>query len=117
MEIDQHPLPKPDELFAALTGGHKFTVLDLSQAYQQLKLQRSMLQLIHTRASIFIPICPSGWHLPPQYFKSTLQGIPKVLCYIDDILITGADDKEHLSNLAEVLNRLEAHSIKLKKAK
>ena len=38
LEIDQHPLPKPDELFAALTGGHKFTVLDLSQAYQQLKL-------------------------------------------------------------------------------
>ena len=48
---------------------------------------------------------------------SILQGIPKVFCYIDDILITGADDKEHLSNLAEVLNHLEAHGIILKKAK
>ena len=37
-EIYQPPLLIPDELFIALTGGHKFTVLDLSQAYQQLKL-------------------------------------------------------------------------------
>ena len=48
---------------------------------------------------------------------SILQGIPKVFCYIDDILITGADDREHLSNLAEVLERLEVHGIKLKKVK
>ena len=56
----------------------------------------------------------------PTIFQRTidsiLQGIPKVFCYIDDILITGADDKEYLWNLAEVLNCLEAHGIKLKKA-
>ena len=34
LEVDQYPMPKLDELFAALTGGQKFTVLDLSQAYQ-----------------------------------------------------------------------------------
>ena len=36
-EIDQNPLSKPDDLFTALTGGQKLTVLDLSQAYQQMK--------------------------------------------------------------------------------
>ena len=36
--VDQYPLPKPEDLFTALTGGKKFTKLDLSQAYLQLAL-------------------------------------------------------------------------------
>lgn len=38
LEVDQYPLPKPEDLFATLAGGEKFTKLDLSQAYQQLTL-------------------------------------------------------------------------------
>ena len=32
-------------------------------------------------------------------------------------MITGTDDEDHLKNLAVVLDRLESHGIKLKKAK
>ncbi len=32
-----------------------------------------------------------------------------LLCYIDDILVTGASEEDHLCNLAEVLKRLEKH--------
>ena len=42
LEVDQYPLPKPDELFALLAGGQKFTKLDLSQAYQQLLLDAAV---------------------------------------------------------------------------
>ena len=38
IEIDTHPLPKPEDLFASLSGGQKFTKIDLSQAYQQMVL-------------------------------------------------------------------------------
>ncbi len=38
LHVDQFPLPKPDDLFATLAGGNKFTKLDLSQAYLQLEL-------------------------------------------------------------------------------
>ena len=38
LEVHQHPLPRPDDLSATLTGGEKFIVLDLSQAYLQMKL-------------------------------------------------------------------------------
>ena len=34
LEVDQHPLPRPDDLFAALAGGVKFSKVDLAQAYQ-----------------------------------------------------------------------------------
>ena len=38
LEIDQHPIPKPEDIFSNLAGGELFTMLDLSQAYQQLLL-------------------------------------------------------------------------------
>ena len=39
LEVDQHPLPLPEEIFASLLGGQKFTKLDLSHAYQKIMLQ------------------------------------------------------------------------------
>jgi len=43
--------------------------------------------------------------------------LPHVMCYIDDILITGATEKEHLQNLEAVLTRLKHEGIILKKSK
>ncbi len=39
LQIDQHPLPKPEDFFATLVGGRKFTKLDLKHAYQQMVLE------------------------------------------------------------------------------
>ena len=46
-----------------------------------------------------------------------LQGLPRVICYLDDILVTGSTLQEHLQNLAVVLERLSQHGIRLKKNK
>lgn len=32
LDVDQYPLPKPEDLFATLAGGKHFTTLDLSHA-------------------------------------------------------------------------------------
>ena len=37
---------------------------------------------------------------------TVLQGIPNVICYIDDILVSEKDHSHHLKNLEEVLKRL-----------
>ena len=51
---------------------------------------------------------PFGVASDPAVFQramdEVLQGIPRVICYIDDILVTGANEQEHLSNLKEVLS-------------
>ena len=54
---------------------------------------------------------PYGVSSAPGIFQrlmeSVLQGIPNVIVYIDDILITGATEEEHLKTLSLVLERLE----------
>ena len=46
-----------------------------------------------------------------------LQGVPGVICYLDDILVTGKTDSEHFHNLEEVLQRLQRHGVQLRKEK
>ena len=48
---------------------------------------------------------------------SILQGIDGVACYIDDIVITGKDDEEHLARLEKVLRHLLRHGVHVKLAK
>ena len=39
--------------------------------------------------------------------ENVLKGIPKVIVYLDDILISGAEEPEHLQILEQVLIRLD----------
>ena len=124
LEVDQYPLPKPKELFATILGGERFTKLDLSQAYQQMVLNDDSKDLVtintHCRLYRYTRL-PFGIASAPALFQRTmdiiLQGIPHTICYIDDILVTGENNQEHLNNLEEVLRRLMHHGITLKKEK
>ena len=44
--------------------------------------------------------------------EKVLQGIPKVICYLDDMLITGQNDEEHLKTLETVFCHLEEHGLR-----
>ena len=47
--------------------------------------------------------------------ESVLRGIPKLLVYLDDILITGATTEERLTTLNKVLQRLTESGLRLNK--
>ena len=49
--------------------------------------------------------------------ESLLHGIPGVLVYVDDILISRATEAEHLESLEEVLKRLKAAGLRAKRHK
>ena len=40
-----------------------------------------------------------------------------MICYIDDIMVTGATEEEHLKNLEQVLQRLQSYGFRLKLTK
>ena len=120
----QYPLPKAEDIFSTLNGGKKFTKLDLSQAYLQLPIdvESQQLSTINTHKGLFqYTRLPYSIASAPAIFQMTmdkiLQGLKGVSCYLDDILITGCDDAEHLANLKNVLQRLQKYGVKLKKNK
>ena len=61
---------------------------------------------------------PYGVASAPAVFQklmeNILSGIPKVVSYLDDILVTGKDDAEHLTTLKAVFNRLQQFGLRLK---
>ena len=123
-KIERYPIPRIEDLFATLSGGQKFTKLDLSHAYLQVPLDEASCHLatINTHKGLFeYTRLPFGIASAPSIFQrimeNLLQGIPRVCVYLDDILVTGATEQEHLANLAQVLQRLEAAGMKLKRPK
>ncbi len=85
LEVDQHPLPNPE----------------------------------HTHKGLYRPTrLPFGVASASAIFQSkieqVLQGIPIVVCRVDDILISGKNDQNHLKNLNEVLARLKQAGLRLK---
>ena len=42
-----------------------------------------------------------------KLMEQTLQGIQGVVCYLDDLLITGKTPADHWSKVGEVLERLD----------
>ena len=119
-----YPLPTPEEMFSALANGESYSKLDLSRAYKQMKVTKSSQPLltINTHLGLFqyarlpfgISTAPALWQ---KAMAQVLQGIPGVIYFIDDILVTGHTKIEHEANLRQVLDRIREYGLRLKKSK
>ena len=123
-KLDAYPLPKIEDLFTSLSGGMYFTKLDLSHAYQQLQLDETLRPYvtINTHKGLFqYTRLPFGVSYAPAIFQRTmeslLQDMDQVVVYIDEILIVGRTQAEHLKKLDEVMQRLKEAGMRLKKEK
>ena len=122
--LEQYPIPLIEDLFASLSGGKTFTKLDMSHAYEQLTLDEESKKLttINTHKGLFRynRLC-YGISSAPAIFQRTmenlLQGLHHVCVYLDDIIITGSTNEEHIDNLREVLHRLAEAGLRLKRKK
>ena len=94
-KLDRYPIPKVEDLFARLGKGKLFSKLDLNQAYQQLTLDEDSKKyvVINTHRGLFCYMrLPFGIASVPGIFQrvieSLLQGINRVVVYLDNILIS-----------------------------
>lgn len=125
LKRDYYPLPRIDELFANLSGGDKYSKVDLKHAYEQCMLadeKSQRLAAITTHVGTFAyRRTPYGLSCIPEKFQKimeeTLRGVPGTVVFLDDICVTGANDKEHLGNLRAVFERLRSMGLTVKLSK
>ena len=107
-----------------LSGDRKFSKIDLSQTYQQVQLNEGSCKFatINTHKGLYqyttVPFgIVSVLALFQKIMDTILLGIPSTICYLDDILVMGKNDEEHLRNLEEVLKRLQQNRLRVKSEK
>ena len=118
--LDTYPIPTLDDLFSGLAGGKIFSKLDMSQAYAQLCLDEDSKKftVINTHRGLFqYNRLSFGISAAPGIFQRAmeelLKDIPGVFLYLDDILISGATEIEHMERLRLVLEALQTAGLKL----
>ena len=120
LEVDQYPLPKVEGIFVSLAGGKKFTKLGLKNTFLQKEVHENEKKYLsinthkglfcYNRLSFGIVSAPAIWQ---GTMDRILQGLNGVKCILDDMIITGKDDREHLHNLDKVLERLDKFGLRL----
>ena len=124
IETEQYPLPRIDDIFASLAGGDRFTKIDLRQAYHQMEVEQESRNslTINTHQGLYrynrlvfgVTSAPAIWQ---RSMDQGLEGVNGTSCILDDMIITGKDDDEHLENRKEVLKRLKEHGLRAKMEK
>ncbi|XP_055910453.1 uncharacterized protein K02A2.6-like [Eupeodes corollae] len=121
VRTNHYPLPKSEDIFVAMAGCAVFSVLDLEGAYQQVEVEDSCQEfltintdwgLFRYRRLIFGVKCASA--IFQDIMDKILNGLSKVKCYIDDIIIGGANFDECKNNLRKVLERLNEFKVRVK---
>lgn len=119
-----HPIPKVDDILAQLAGAKIFSKLDANSGFWQIPLS-DQSKLLTTFVTPFGRYCfnklPFGISSAPELYQKRmnhmLEGLPGVLCLIDDTLIHGKDRAEHDARLTAVMRRLEKAGVTLNTSK
>ncbi|XP_052751530.1 uncharacterized protein K02A2.6-like [Galleria mellonella] len=121
LKRDHYPLPRIEELFAALSEGEEYSKIDLTTAYMQVPLEEDSqaVTAISTHLGTFVfRRTPYGLSCVPEKFQKimeeTLRGLPNTVVFLDVICVTGPDRYSHIQNLRAVIKRLAEMGLTIK---
>ena len=120
LQLHQHPLLVPEDIFATLNGGQVFSQIDLSDAYLQVELDEESKQLcnINTHQGVYTyQHLPFGTKSAPGIFQEImnkmLAGLPFTTAYLDDIIVVSHSQEDHRRHLHAVLDRINDYKFRV----
>jgi len=119
------PPPNPQTIFASLASAKVFCVVDMSEAYTQLRLDEKSQEIVvmntphrglfrALRLMYGIASAPGIFQMMMSRLISGLRG---VVAYLDDVLIFGSCLSECLENVHALLERFQQYNVRVNLAK
>lgn len=119
---DKFPIPQIEEILDSLGKSEYFTTLDLKAGFHQIELDSKDQQktaFSSSKGHFEFTRMPFGLKNAPATFQRAMNHILREyignICYVymDDIIITGFNLKQHLDNLSKILERLASYNLKI----
>ena len=119
---DRYPLPIMEDLFDALAGAQVFSSLDLASGYWQVEVaeeDREKTAFVVPNGLYEFQTMPFGLSNAPATFQRLMAEVLKdlipqrCLVYMDDVIVHGKNEKDHMDNLMRVFDRLQEVGLKL----
>lgn len=121
-EKDVYPLPRIDDLLAALQGASCFSTLDMATGYWQIPMAQEDKKktAFTTHVGLYeFNVMPFGLCNAPAAFQRLMDAVlggvmwTMALVYLDDIVVFSAGFEEHIKRLRMVFDRFRAAGVKL----
>lgn len=119
---DKFPLPRVDEILNKLGRAKYFSVLDLFSGFHQIKLNTESRECtaFSTEKGIFHwKVLPFGLNVAPNSFSRMMSlafsALPpnQSFLYMDDLIVIGTSETNHLANLKNVFKTCRQFNLKL----
>ena len=121
---ERYTLPTLDDVTHKLSGSKVYSKLDATSGFWQIPLDEETAKLttfLTPFGRFFFKRLPFGISLAPEIFQrameNMLQGIDGVVCFMDDVVVSGDSDEQHDKRLTEVLDRMTKAGLTLNKEK
>ena len=119
-----HQMPTTEETLAKLKGAKVCSKLDANSGFWQRKLgeqSKYLTTFITPWGRYCYNRLPFGISSAPEHYQKCMQrileGLPGVVCQVDDMLVYGETKEQHSERLNAVLSRLQDANITLNEAK
>lgn len=119
---DKFPLPRIDDVLDSLGRAQFFSVIDLYNGFHQVPLEkesRDITSFSTSAGSFRWKVLPFGLNVSPNSFSRMMHlafaGLQpdKLFIYMDDIIVTGKSEKDHLTNLEATFKACRDKNLKI----
>lgn len=119
---DKFPLPRIDEILDGLGRAKYFSCIDLFSGFHQIKLEENSREYtaFSTENGTFQwKVLPFGLNVAPNSFCRMMHlafaGLPpeQAFLYMDDVIVIGTSENNHLNNLRNVFQICRSRNLKL----